>query len=122
MFARSTQAIARKAVTAESLRGPCRFLGDSAKKKYVLEYHYVDNMLEKRAPVRADHLAVANKAVESGLLIAGGALMPDVKRGILILQGSEDEVRNFAESDPYVARGLVRNYTITEWNVVVGSV
>eukprot|EP01039_Chlorochromonas_danica_P010663 gene10663-11826_t len=92
-------------------------------KLFLLEYHYVDNMLEKRIPIRSARLDYANKMVKNGLLRAGGACLPDVKTGMLLLESlCQEEVERFARDDPYVTHGLVTHYTIREWNVVVGKV
>lgn len=98
------------------------FSTEIVKKNYILEYHYVENMLERRIPVRSLHLEYANRMVESKLLIAGGACMPKAESGILLLYGTENDIKQFAENDPYVTKGLVTRYTIREWNIAVGKV
>jgi uncharacterized protein len=92
------------------------------KKSFVLEYHFVDNMLERRTPHRAAHLKYAQDAVDNNILIAGGALVPDVKRGLLIFCAADPTmVDNFARNDPYVVEGLVTDYKISEWAIAVGK-
>lgn len=94
----------------------------SVLKTYLLEYHYVENMLERRTPHRAAHLNYANDFVKKNILIAGGAILPEVDRGVLVLKAeSKATVEDFAKSDPYVKNGLVKNYTVKEWAVVVGK-
>ncbi len=92
-------------------------------KMFVLEYHYIENMLEKRAPIRGAHLDYANKFVADKILLAGGALVPDVVRGVLLFRAKDiDVVKSFAANDPYVKEGLVKKFEVAEWAVAVGGV
>jgi uncharacterized protein YciI len=92
-------------------------------KLFVLEYHYVENMLEKRIPFRGAHLEYANKFVADKILLAGGALVPDVVKGVLLLRAADiDTVQSFATNDPYVKNGLVKKLEVSEWAVAVGGV
>ena len=90
--------------------------------KFLLSYDYVDGILEKRTPFREEHLAAALAEVEAGRLEQAGALA-DPCDGALFVFTSEDAapVERFAQSDPYVMNGLVKSYSIREWNVVVGN-
>lgn len=93
------------------------------KKTFLLEYKYVKNMVEKRTPHRAAHLEYASRFVESKVLIAGGAIVPDVDRGVLVFQSNDATVvQDFAKSDPYVLKGLVEDYSVKEWAVVIGKI
>ena len=85
-----------------------------------LHYTYVDNMLEKRQPHRAAHLAYASKKNSQGDVIMGGALSNPVDAGIIICR-SVAAAEAFAASDPYVINGLVTEFQVREYNVVVGS-
>lgn len=92
-------------------------------KKFVLEYYYVSNMLEKRVPHREAHLKYADSFVSKNILQAGGALLPEVAKGLLLFEASDREVvETFAKNDPYVTSGLVTKYHISEWAVAVGKV
>ena len=91
-------------------------------KVFALEYTYVAGMAEKRVPVRPAHLDFTKPYVENGTLIAGGALVPEMENGLLLLRGTKETVETFAKSDPYVVKGLVTNYRIREWAVAVGQV
>ena len=47
--------------------------------------------------------------------------MPDpYDRALLVWTAPREVVEQFVAADPYVRRGLVRGWTIREWNVVVG--
>eukprot|EP01039_Chlorochromonas_danica_P007565 gene7565-8365_t len=92
------------------------------KKKFLLEYQYVDNMAEKRGPYRSGHLELAQKLVKEKVIIAGGAFLPKVDGALFIFEGLPEDVENFVKHDPYVQAGLVPRYTIKEWAVAVGSI
>lgn len=91
-------------------------------KTFALEYTYVDNMLEKRGPVRPAHLEFTKPFITNKTLIAGGAFVPEVDKGLLIFKCTKSEVESFAKNDPYVVNGLVPSYVIREWAVAVGHV
>jgi uncharacterized protein YciI len=87
----------------------------------VLEYHLVDDYLERRPEFRAEHLALANAAHERGEIALAGALTDPADRALLVFHGDDPApAQHFAEADPYVRNGLVRSWTVRSWNVVVG--
>lgn len=88
----------------------------------VLIYDLVDDYLDRRGPLREEHLALARAAHERGDLALAGAFAEPADRALLVWS-TEDEsvVRAFAEADPYVANGLVQHWEIRPWNVVVGG-
>lgn len=87
---------------------------------HVLLYDLVDDYLERRAPLRSDHLGLAQAAVARGELVAAGALEP--ADGAVLVFRSADAAEAFAEADPYVRAGIVTAWRVRKWNVVVGSV
>ena len=94
---------------------------ENPKKLFVLTYEYVENVAEKRAPLRASHLAYAKDMVAKGVLLAGGAFNP-LTHGMLIINGTRDDADNLAKRDPYVVGKIVKNYDIKEWTVVIGDI
>ena len=90
---------------------------------YALLYDYVENILEKRTPFRANHLSHATKYVESGMLRLGGAFADqNVDSALIVFKCDNiDKVKQFAENDPYVTNGLVTNWKVRPWTVVVGA-
>lgn len=92
-----------------------------APKRFILEYKYVENMLERRAPFRAEHLANAEKLLKDNALIAGGAFMPNADGAMFIFQGDYEMVESFVQNDPYYKAGLIPSYSIREWSVVIGK-
>ena len=87
----------------------------------LLEYVLADDYLERRAALRDDHLQLAREAHERGELLLAGALPDPYDRALLVWTAPRDVVERFATTDPYVVHGLVRSWTVREWNVVVGG-
>ena len=87
-----------------------------------LQYDLVDDYLERRPEFREEHLGLARAAHERGELALAGAFT-DPADGALLVWSTEDRsvVEAFAQSDPYVRNGLVREWRLREWNVVVGG-
>jgi uncharacterized protein len=89
---------------------------------YVLLYDYVDDVVERRQPFRADHLALAREHLDSGVLVMAGAWADPVDGAALVFRAAGPEViEAFVARDPYVEQGLVTNWRIREWSVVVGE-
>ncbi len=89
---------------------------------YILFYELSENYLEQRGQYRAEHLGMAKEAAEKGELVLGGALDDPADQAILIFFGKDESTaREFAENDPYVKNGLIKNWKVRKWNAVVGS-
>lgn len=89
---------------------------------YILFYKTVENYIERRAPFREEHLALARQAFENGELVLGGALSDPADGAVLAFKGDSRTVaENFAQNDPYVKNGLIPEWTVREWNVVIGN-
>jgi uncharacterized protein len=91
-------------------------------KHFILFYDVVDDYLERRAPLRAEHLALARNAAARGELRLAGAFADPVDGAALVFRGADREVaERFAVADPYVKNGLVTRWHVREWTVVIGS-
>jgi uncharacterized protein YciI len=89
---------------------------------YMLIYKTVDNYVEKRAPFRAEHLGYADAAHARGELFMGGALADPADTAILIFRGETPAVaEEFARNDPYVKAGLIKEWSVRPWTVVIGG-
>ncbi|HEV3022488.1 MAG TPA: YciI-like protein [Pirellulales bacterium] len=89
---------------------------------YLLFYDFVENYLARRVPLRAAHLAHAERAIARGELILGGALANPADGAVLLFRGtSPATAEKFAAADPYVTNGLVTNWRVREWTTVVGA-
>ena len=88
---------------------------------YLLFYDVDPDYVERRAPLRAAHLAYARQAVERGELVLGGALDDPVDGAVLLFKAESRAVaEDFARADPYVVNGLVTAWRVREWTTVVG--
>ena len=88
---------------------------------YLLIYDVVDDYVERRAPLRDTHIALARAAVARGELVLGGALANPADMAVLLFRGDSPQAAEaFAKSDPYVLNGLVQRWRVREWTTVVG--
>jgi uncharacterized protein len=88
---------------------------------FVLRYELVPDYLDRRPPLRAEHLALARAAVERGELRLAGALADPADEALLVFRGEDaGPAEAFARADPYVREGLVVRWTVRPWTVVVG--
>ena len=89
---------------------------------YALFYDAVDDFVSRRTIFREEHLGLARAAHARGELVLAGALADPANGALLIFQ-SESPVaaETFAKNDPYVKNGLVTNWKVRSWTVVVGN-
>jgi len=89
---------------------------------YILFYKTVDNYVERRAPYRDAHLAYANAAHERGELVMAGALDEPADSAVLVFKGEgPSAAEKFAQNDPYVKDGLITEWKVRPWTVVIGG-
>jgi len=89
---------------------------------YILFYQTIDDYIEKRKPYRDAHLAYATKAHEEGNLVLAGALADPADSAVLIFKcEASSVVENFAKNDPYVKNGLIKEWKVRSWTVVIGD-
>jgi len=89
---------------------------------WMLIYDLVDDYLERRAALRSDHLELATAAHARGELVLAGALADPADQAFLVFRADEPAiVEGFVERDPYVRNGLVKEWRIRPWTVVIGA-
>jgi uncharacterized protein YciI len=87
---------------------------------YLLLYDYVEGAVERRAPYREEHLRLAGGAHERGELVMAGAFADPVDGAAFVFQGEDASAAEaFVKADPYVAHGIVTEWRIRPWTVVV---
>ena len=87
---------------------------------FVLTYDYVPDVLEKRTPHRAGHLALIQELHGAGKILYAGAFDPPTDGALFIFQAdSAADVEAFVKRDPYAKNGIVTGHRIRPWNVVV---
>lgn len=84
----------------------------------LLTYSYVDGMLDKRAPHREAHLALAERMLGEGRLLIVGAT-GDGPDGAVIAFSDREAAEEFVAADPYGAAGLVTDHKIEPWTIVL---
>jgi uncharacterized protein YciI len=88
---------------------------------FLLIYDLADDYIERRTPLRSEHLALARAAEARGELVLAGALANPPDGAVLMFRGDSPEAAEaFAAADPYVKNGLVTRWRVREWTTVVG--
>lgn len=89
---------------------------------YILFYKTVDNYVERRKPFRDKHLKLAMEAYNNGSIVLAGALADPADEAVLVFKGDSPAVAEaFALNDPYVKNGLISEWTVRPWTVVIGG-
>lgn len=87
---------------------------------HCLFYDYVADVLERRAPYRADHLAHARAWKDDGRLVMAGALGSPPSGALFVFRLDDPaQIDGFVAGDPYVAGGIVTAHRVVPWTVVV---
>jgi uncharacterized protein YciI len=77
--------------------------------------------MEKRAPFREKHLELARSHKANSTLIMAGAtgeIDADPSGGMFVFH-DVDSAKSFAANDVYCKEGIVTNFSIRQWTVVV---
>ena len=89
---------------------------------FILFYKTVDNYVERRKPYRDEHLGYAEAAHGRGELLMAGALGEPADTALLVFKTeSRAAVEDFVRNDPYVKAGLVVEWSVRPWTVVIGA-
>jgi hypothetical protein len=85
-----------------------------------LIYELVADYVERRTPLRDEHLAMIRAAHERGELSQAGAFSEPFDRALLVWRTDDRSVvEAFVAADPYVVNGLVSSHEIRTWNTVI---
>jgi len=86
----------------------------------LLFYDYVEDIVERRAPHREEHLAYARRFKEDGQIVMAGAAGDPPHGAVFVFRGDDPTpAEAFAREDPYVREGLVTAWRVEPWNVVI---
>jgi uncharacterized protein YciI len=89
---------------------------------FLLMYELAPDYLERRGEFRNAHLKLAWEAEQRGEIVIAGALADPADTAVLLFTGDSPEVaERFAKADPYVIKGLVKNWRVRPWSTVVGK-
>ncbi len=86
---------------------------------FILFYKTVDNYIERRAPLRDEHLGLIHEFHNDGRMVMAGALADPPDGAVLIFRGdTPDGAHDFVNRDPYVKNGLITEWSVRPWIVV----
>jgi uncharacterized protein YciI len=86
---------------------------------HLMLYTYVDDMIDRRGPYREAHLERIQAEKRAGRIVLAGALGDPPSGGAMVWRGAtEQEIRQFADDDPYNAAGLITAVRIESWKLV----
>lgn len=89
---------------------------------YALIYHLTDDYMQRRPQFREVHLMLAKESNERGEMILAGAFSDPPDKALLVFKVSDKSViEDFISKDPYVKNGLIAEWEIREWTVVIGK-
>ena len=86
---------------------------------YLLFYKTTSDYLERRGAYRAEHLGLAQQALENGQLVMAGALADPADGAVFVFKGDGPEAAEaFAKNDPYVLNGLITEWQVRPWTAI----
>lgn len=88
---------------------------------FALTYDVVDDFVNRRMPFRPAHIKEVREAHARGELVMAGALGEPAGALLVFRATDRTAVERFATNDPYVKQGLVTNWKVRPWTVVVGQ-
>ena len=83
--------------------------------KFIIWGSYCENVLEKRAPFRQEHLDGLKKQKEAGVLVTLGPTKDTTQVFGIYEAPDEITVRQLVENDPYWQNGIWTEYEVKEW-------
>ncbi len=87
--------------------------------KYVVFYESAEDVASKAPPHFAAHVARYQTFVEDGRLLMIGTFADPQHDGSMAVFTSRDAAEEFVAGDPFVLNGVVRSWTVKEWNEVL---
>ena len=95
-------------------------MSDEPSLHHCLFYDYVEDVVEKRAPYRSDHLAHARRWKDDGRIVMAGALGTPPTGALFVFRVDDPaQIAEFVAADPYVTGGIVTRHRVEPWNVVI---
>lgn len=84
--------------------------------KYVLFYESADDVHAKAPTHFPAHSEHGKRYHDDGTLVAYGPFGDPQEEGSMAVFTTREAAEEFARSDPFVLNGVVRNWTIREWD------
>lgn len=88
--------------------------------KYVLRYEPADYFIERVMPHFAAHRARWKQFMSDGTLLMIGPFA-NTEDGAMAIFKTREAAEAFAKGDPFVTNGIVKNWTILEWNEAIAN-
>ena len=89
---------------------------------WLLFYDYVPDYLERRGALRPSHFEHAQAHRDRGELVMAGAFADPADGAVLAFRTDDRAVvEAFARDDPYVKNGLVTDWRVRRWVMVMGD-
>jgi uncharacterized protein YciI len=89
---------------------------------HVLFYDYVPDIVERRAPYRAEHLERIAAERSEGRMVMGGPIGDPPVGAVFVFDSKVPlaAVEEFVSGDPYVRAEIVSGWRIEPWNTLPG--
>ncbi len=88
--------------------------------KYVLFYESADDVASKAPAHFPAHLARWKEFQGQGTLLMIGTFANAQEEGSMAIFTTRQAAEAFARSDPFVLNGVVRRWSVREWNEAIG--
>ena len=93
--------------------------GVGTERVFVIEGTYASDAAERRAPVRAEHLARVAAGVQDGRVVMAGAY-DDMRASLLLLRADDEAAaRAWADADVYCGSGVWVSVEVRPFDLVV---
>jgi uncharacterized protein YciI len=87
--------------------------------KYVLSYESADNVTAKAPAQFPAHKAWYEDFRARGDLLMLGTFADPQRDGSMAVFTTREAAEEFAQGDPFVVNGVVRNWQVREWNEIL---
>jgi uncharacterized protein YciI len=89
--------------------------------RYVVFYESADDVMSKAPPVYPRHLAQLLEFRDRGDLLLVGTFGDPQAEGSMAVFGSREAAEEFVRGDPFVNEGVVKAWTLREWDEVASE-
>jgi uncharacterized protein len=89
--------------------------------KFVLFYESADDVRSKAPRHFPAHVARWKEFQEDGTLLMVGTFANPQEEGSMAIFTTREAAESFAKSDPFVVNGVVRRWSIREWNEAIAG-
>jgi uncharacterized protein YciI len=96
--------------------------GGELMQRYVLFYESAADVMSKAPPVYPRHLARLKEYRDRGDLLLVGTFSDPQAEGSMAVFGSREAAEEFVRDDPFVNEGVVKAWTLREWDEVAAEI